>query len=400
MTQDSPPQHILDPRRWTKALVALIVIYLALFVYKLLQNYAVLPAQGKTDGYDFMAFWSAAVLALDGFPLLAYQFQSIREVQEAIFPLDVGAYPWLYPPSFLLVMLPFGALPYLLAYFIWIFATLALLCAVIWRFVPHPAALLVLLATPLSDRVFATGQTSFLTTALLGLFVLDLERRPSRAGLWLGLLTLKPQLGVLAPVALLLGRHWRTIAAAALTALALGAASLAVFGLASWRSFFDSLGFISQKLATSDNVLAVIASPFSTLRLAGADMEVSYAVHLGLAAVAGLLVAWVWWRPFATDLKAACLIAGAALVSPFHHDYDLMILAVPFAILVRRALRSEWLKGEPEGLFFVWLYPALATIIAVNTGLQTGFVASLVMLALCLRRTLGSAGAADRRAAD
>ena len=59
MTQDSPPQHILDPRRWTKALVALIVIYLALFVYKLLQNYAVLPAQGKTDGYDFMAFWSA-----------------------------------------------------------------------------------------------------------------------------------------------------------------------------------------------------------------------------------------------------------------------------------------------------------------------------------------------------
>ena len=56
--------------------------------------------------------------------------------------------------------------------------------------------------------------------------------------------------------------------------------------------------------------------------------------------------------------------------------------------------------GEPEGLFFVWLYPALATIIAVNTGVQTGFVASLVMLALCLRRTLGSAGTEDRRPAD
>ena len=112
------------------------------------------------------------------------------------------------------------------------------------------------------------------------------------------------------------------------------------------------------------------------------------------------MVAWVWWRPFAIDLKAACLIAGAALMSPFHHDYDLMILALPFAILVRRALRGGWLKGEPEGLFFVWLFPALATIIAVNTGLQLGFTAPIVMLALCLRRTLHCEEAEGHRPAD
>jgi hypothetical protein len=196
----------------------------------------------------------------------------------------------------------------------------------------------------------------------------------------------------LAPIALLLGRHWRTIGTATLTAMALGAASLAAFGLEAWLIFFENLDWISQKLAGSYNVLAVIASPFSAMRLAGAGLQASYAVHLGLAVATGLVVAWVWWRPFATDLKVACLITGTTLMSPFHHDYDLIILAVPFAILVRRAISEEWLKGEPEGLFFVWLFPGIATVLAVNTGVQTGFVAPLVMLVLCLRRALRSAG--------
>jgi len=397
MTEDSQRRHVLDPRRWTTAFLALIGIYLSIFVYKLLQNYAVLPAQGQTDGYDFMAFWSAAVMALEGRAVLAYQLESIGVIQDAIFPRDVGIYPWHYPPSFQLLIMPLGMLPFLLAYLIWIFATLALFCVVMWRFVPHPATLLVLLAAPLSDRVFATGQTSFLTAALLGLFALELERRPGRAGLWLGLLTLKPQLGVLAPIALVLGRHWRTVATAALTALALGAAGLAAFGPAAWPAFFGNMDWASQALARADNVLAVIASPFSALRLAGAGLETSYAVHFGLAAATALLIAWVWLQRFATDLKVACLIAGAALISPFHHDYDLMILSVPFAILVRSALRDKWLKGEPEGLFFLWLFPGLATVLAVNTGVQLGFVAPLVMLALCLRRAISTRGRSEAR---
>lgn len=400
MSRTSPDRHLLDPRRWTKALSALIVLYLSIFVYKLLQNYAVLPSEGRTDGYDFMAFWSAAVMALEGRAAWAYDFDSLGLVQQAIFPLDVGLYPWLYPPSFQLLLLPLGLLPYLLAYLIWTLGTLAFLCAVLWRFVPHPAAVLVLLAMPLTDRVFATGQTSFLTTALLGLFALELERRPARAGFWLGWVTVKPQLGVLAPIALLLDRRWTAIAAAGATALALGAASAFAFGATAWLNFFGSMGWISRTLADSPNVLAVIASPFSTLRLAGVGEASAYALHIAVAVAAALLVAWVWWRPFAIDLKLACLIAAAALISPFHHDYDLMILAVPFAILVRRALSETWLKGEPVGLFFVWLFPGLATVIAVNTGVQAGFAAPIVMLALCLRRTVRSAGSPPPEAAE
>jgi len=400
MSHDSPDRHLLDPRRWTKALVALIVLYPAIFVYKLLQNYAVLPSEGQTDGYDFMAFWSAAVMALDGRAATAYEFESLGLIQQTIFPLDVGLYPWLYPPSFQLLLMPLGLLPYLLAYLIWTLGTLGFLCAVLWRFVPHRSALLVLLAMPLTDRAFATGQTSFLTTALLGLFALALERRPARAGFWLGLVTVKPQLGVLAPIALLVDRRWTTIAAAGVTALALGAISVLAFGTTAWLNFFDSMSWISQTLADSPNVLAVIASPFSTLRLAGVGLETAYALHIAVAIAAALLVAWVWWRPFAIDLKLACLIAAAALISPLHHDYDLMILVVPCAILARRALRESWLKAEPAGLFFIWLFPGLATVIAVNTGVQMGFVAPIVMLALCLRRTVRSVESPPPKPAD
>ena len=394
MTDSSSHRHLLDPRRWTKVLIALVVLYPMIFAYKLLQNYAVLPSHGQTDGYDFMAFWSAAVMAVQGRATEAYQIDLIAPVQQAIFPLDVGLYPWLYPPSFQLLLMPFGELPFLLAYLIWTLATLAFLGAVLWRFVPHPCTLLVLLSAPLADRIFATGQTSFLTTALLGLFALELDRRPARAGIWLGLLTLKPQLGALAPIALLLDRRWRTIACATLTTVVLVAASAAAFGPESWLIFFQNLGWIFETQADSPNVLAVIASPYSTLRLAGVAHDTAYAAHLCLALAVALLVFWVWWRRYATDLKLACLIAASALISPLHYDYDLMILAVPFAILVRRGLRETWLKGEPAGLFFVWLFPGVATVISVNLGIQTGFVVPLVMLALCLRRTLESARAA------
>ncbi len=53
------------------------------------------------------------------------------------------------------------------------------------------------------------GQNSTWTAALSGSGLSLLERRPLLAGGLLGLLIYKPQLGLLIPVALLAGRHWR-----------------------------------------------------------------------------------------------------------------------------------------------------------------------------------------------
>jgi hypothetical protein len=53
------------------------------------------------------------------------------------------------------------------------------------------------------------GQNNTWTAALFGGGLSLLERRPLLAGGLLGLLIYKPQFGLLIPVALLAGRHWR-----------------------------------------------------------------------------------------------------------------------------------------------------------------------------------------------
>jgi arabinofuranan 3-O-arabinosyltransferase len=52
-----------------------------------------------------------------------------------------------------------------------------------------------------------------------------LERHPALAGICLGLLTYKPQFGLLFPIVLIADRRWLTIAVAALVALLLAALS-------------------------------------------------------------------------------------------------------------------------------------------------------------------------------
>ena len=53
------------------------------------------------------------------------------------------------------------------------------------------------------------GQNGFLTAALIGGVLEFMERRPAMAGVCLGLLTYKPQFGVLVPVALVERRQTR-----------------------------------------------------------------------------------------------------------------------------------------------------------------------------------------------
>ena len=83
------------------------------------------------------------------------------------------------------------------------------------------------------------GQNAFLTLALLLGGVGLLGRRDFAAGAILGLLSYKPQLALMVPVALLAARHWRALAGAAVSASFAVALSAATFGLAPW---WDWLG--------------------------------------------------------------------------------------------------------------------------------------------------------------
>src|SRR6185312_13844103 len=84
--------------------------------------------------------------------------------------------------------------------------------------VGHPFGYLLALAIPMAFINALVGQNGFLTAALIGGTLYLIPIRPVLAGICLGLLTYKPQYGLLFPIALIVAGQWRVFVSAGITA--------------------------------------------------------------------------------------------------------------------------------------------------------------------------------------
>src|SRR5207249_3182068 len=200
-----------------------------------------------------------------------------------------------YPPTFLLIVLPLGFLPYPAALAAFVLGTAALWAALVRRVLPDPRAWIVAAALPAGLINLLDGQNAFLTAALAGFALIWLDRRPVSAGVLIGLLAVKPHLAVLFPLMLLAERRWRSIAAAGVTMLALGAASVAAFGWAPWAAFLRHLP-ISQAMADAGAVpWGTMPSAYVFALSLGAPLALAGLLHAAVALFAGF-AAWRAWR--------------------------------------------------------------------------------------------------------
>src|SRR4051812_38838111 len=108
--RDAPWLHAARARAWSHVLLATSLI---LALGWILWSHAGLDATGKALGTDFVSFWAAGRLAAEGQPAAA-AYDPLRH--GAVEHLAVrgawpGYTPFPYPPSFLLICLPFGLLP-------------------------------------------------------------------------------------------------------------------------------------------------------------------------------------------------------------------------------------------------------------------------------------------------
>src|SRR6266699_1240857 len=234
-------QHWLNAERvrvYSWMVVVIFAVIAIVWVGLSLPN--LVDRRGKPIGYDFMAFWSAARLALAGRPEAAFDGPTIAAIQHAAVPFLPNIwFPWHYPPIFLLVVAPLGLLPYPAALAAFVLGSAALWASLVRRIFPDRRGWIVAAAAPVGLITLLDGQNALLTAALAGFALLSLERRPVAAGILVGLLAVKPHLALLFPLALVAAGRWRSITAAAATVVALGMASLAVFGWASWAAFLD-----------------------------------------------------------------------------------------------------------------------------------------------------------------
>ena len=183
---------------------------------------------------DFTQWWVAGRQALNGQTASLFDPTEFIKIQAALAGSGVVYATWPYPPTFLLILAPLAALPYIAAFLVWDLLTLAGCVATVFFIVRRLPAIALVLAGPFTAWNFVGGQNGFLTASLFGAALLFLERRHVLAGVFVGCLTYKPQFGILVPLALVASVEWRALVSAAVTATLLASASIVVLGTGVW----------------------------------------------------------------------------------------------------------------------------------------------------------------------
>ena len=169
---------------------------------------------GYLIGRDFANTWLGGALALTLHPQSHFAVDAYNALLAERFGANYPLHIWSYPPHFLLFTWPFALMPYMPAYVLYCLGGLLVYLAVVTEGERRLDHLLLLVLAPAVTVNIWCGQNGFWTTALLAGGLIQLDRRPLLAGVLFGMLSIKPQLGVLLPLMLALTGRWRTIAAA------------------------------------------------------------------------------------------------------------------------------------------------------------------------------------------
>jgi len=354
------------------------------------------PGDGESFPMDFVAFWAAAKLALQGAAAGAFDWPTLHAAQS----LPAGAadayFGWHYPPTFHLLIAPLGWLNFTLAFAIYTACAIAAYCFALRPWADKaPCARDLAVAAPPVVYVLATGNTSLLWAAAFLAAIHGLSRhRPARAGAFIALLTLKPQLGLLIPVALIAKRDWRTILWAILFTALLALLATAVFGPDYWLVFFRMVALTSQTFAADETTSRTMVTWYAFGRQTGAAHDTAILVQIVFSLGALAAVALLWARPgVSADLKVAGLLLATLTATAYAFQYEL-VLAIVAAFFLARAGVGQSPAGR-AWLAALWLLPLPGWLIG---GLEIAHYAAPALTlsaASCTVLALRRAGAAQ-----
>jgi hypothetical protein len=331
---------------------------------------------------DFIWVWLSSKLASSGALVQVYDYSAFSAaLANLVDPPNCIIEHFDYPPTLLLFTYPLGLMRYSGAFGVWIAATLLLCLAAVYAIIPRRAAVIAAVTSvPVLLNVLL-GHNGFLTAGLIGLALALMERRPWLSGIFLGLLTYKPQFGILFPLALLASRNWRAVLSAATTSVMFGLAAALVFGFEAWPSFVDALVDRASSLNEDPTLNLPLVSVLGFLRARGVDVHTAWTVQLAVTAIVAATVCALWARPIPHSVKAATLAVGSVLAAPHAIGYDLCILSIAGAFLVKDGLSRGFLPGERAVMLMCW-----AGLVLPISLFPT--IICVVLLALVARRVM------------
>jgi alpha-1,2-mannosyltransferase len=341
---------------------------------------------GTAIGRDFLNTWMGGRSALAAGPAAWFDYTVYNDVLRSIVGITERYY-WSYPPHVLLFIWPLGLMPYFPAFVLWTLGGFALfLHAAAHGGIERRHLLFLAVAPAVALNVFI-GQNGFFTAALLIAGLVNLDRRPVLSGVLFGILTIKPQLGLLLPVMLAVSGRWRTMASAAATTAALVAATSWLYGADIWMAYLKNVVPMQHHLQEHGlgMLLLQIPSAFYAGRLLGLPVAADWALQAMVSSAAVAAVIWTFRRRRDPVLSAALLITATFLFTPYSMNYDMVVLAWAAALLRQRQ------ANEPVDHYLivaVWTLPLtmmLAGAIHIPLALPVlaAFAARLVWLLAC-----------------
>ena len=227
---------------------------------------------------DFVNVWAAGRLALEGHPAQAWDWDIQKQVELALLRQDfLGYFAWHYPPPFLFVASLLAQFPYAAAFIGWVAVELRALSGHDARDRRPQFGWCSRSAFPMVFNNTLVGQNGFLTAALIGGTLYLMPARPVLAGICLGLLSYKPQYGLLFPLVLIAASQWTVFFTAAVVAVAMALASWLAFGTESWQAFFHWMPMFSQAFLTEGKApWWKLQSLFSLVRYLGGTEQLAW----------------------------------------------------------------------------------------------------------------------------
>jgi hypothetical protein len=381
MASSGGSSGLRKPRSLESVCFGLVVAHAVYLAASFVQGSWLIDGQGHGIPTDFVNVWAAGRLVLDGRPEAVYDWTIHKAIENAAVGYAFeGYYAWLYPPPFLFAAALLAAVPIAAAQALWSLLTFPAYVLAIRAIVGHRLGILLAGAFPAVLSNFIVGQNGFLSAALLGGALGFMQRRPTLAGCFLGLLSYKPHLGILFPFVLIAGGRWRVFWSAAVVATLVQAASWAAFGTGTWLAFVQSLSVGSQAFLVEGQAgWNKLQSLFGIVRWLGGSESLAWSLQAALIGIVAIGLCGIWRSRVSFPLKAAALGAGALLATPYLYLYDLVALAVPAAFLFRLGLSAGFLRGEMTGLATASLLILIFPVVTAPVGaLAVLTIASLI----------------------
>jgi hypothetical protein len=311
-----------------------------------------LDRAGNLKGTDFLHFYTLGSLALAHRGTDLYNMKAQSELAAQRVPAAAGIqYLPLYPPQVSILFAPFARLSYPWALICWLTLSALIygLCGyTLWRACPNLGKyrftiLILALAFPAFWHLIAWGQTSAMALACFTLAFFALQaQREFLAGLALGCLIFKPQLGVVAAVIFVDARRWRVIAGALLSASVQMAVAWTYYGPDSLRSWLQTLSHLRSVLPLLEPKLyqTHCLRTFWTMLLPWPGLAGAFYIVTALLTLA--LAARCWQSTLSLPLRYSAMLLATVLVAPHLTVYDLVVLAPAILLL------SNWIAIHPD----------------------------------------------------